>query len=224
MKTGPTSVLVLLACAACVRAEEPTTARRIVDPIIDVRALVRGEMERAHHALQREAASPMPMAHLHVGIFFFAAGVSLLSTSMLLWVLLRRKRRDVSMAPLRSLPATMQPPRTDPVDALLKQAALILREKRAAHSPRSFAPVDEEVSGNVGLARTFQRGKGELALAQKCEAAGKTYPWEKKLREGAALNVIAEGSPLAAKTLGIGTGEMHLVHSLRALQKQHQRR
>lgn len=221
MKTISTSVLVLLACTACARAEEPNNARRIVDPVIDVRALVRGEMEQAHHRLEsRDAAVPMPVVQFHLEIFVVAAGISLASTSMLLWALLRRKGKSVSMRPPRALPARMQPAHADPVDALLKQAALILCEKRAGHSPRSFASADEETNEDVGIARTFRRGKGEMALAQKFEGAGKMYPWEKKLREGAMPGPIADGSSVAAKKLGIGTGEMHLMHSLRAMQAQ----
>jgi hypothetical protein len=95
---------------------------------------------------------------------------------------------------------------------------LILLEKKAQrtlHAAQRSQPLDT----GLALARTFGRGRGELALAQKLETSGTQYPWQHNIRQDNAR--LAGGSTAAsAKVLGVGTGELRLLHTLQALQAQ----
>lgn len=191
-----------------------------VPPVVDVRALARQQIEMANNgqrALEsRQSALPNETNPL-IPILFFM--VTLLATIGALWLVVRKppEHRSPVKRPA-TLPVQPQTPRENPVDALLRQAQLILLEKKAQRTlPTPLKP--QPIDTNITIARTFGRGKGELALAHKLETSDKQYSWEQKIRNNDSL-LTGESTAASARSLGVGTGELKLLHTLRSMQAQ----
>ncbi len=191
-----------------------------VQPVVDVRAMARQQIEMAktiQRTLEsRRSASPEnPNALLPILLLM----VILLGVIGALWVVVRKPRpKGTPVEQHVTLTARPQTPPENPVDALLRQAQLILLEKKAQrtlHAPQRALSINT----NIAIARTFGRAQGELTLAQKLEASGTQYPWEEKL---CADDIVRSGEnpAAAAKNLGVGTGELKLLHTLRTMQAQ----
>ncbi len=189
-----------------------------VQPVVDVRALARQQIEMAKSAQQSlEARQNLSVDNGDPLLLILFLTVALLGTTGALWLTMRRPRRkSVPVTPPPSHTAQQQTPREDPVDALLRQAHVILLEKKAQrtlHAQQRSHPINT----SVAMARTLGLGKGELMLAQKLESST-SFPWEQKMRRGALSS--GEVTPASARELGLGTGELKLAHTLHAMQEQ----
>jgi len=188
------------------------------EPVVDVRALARQQIEMAKSAQQSlERRQNVSLKNNDPLLLILFLSVAFLGTTGALWLTMRKPRRKSAPA-ASSLPLTaqQQTPREDPVDALLRQAHVILLEKkaqRALHVQQKGRTLDT----SVAMARTLGLGKGELMLAHKLESST-GLPWEQKIRRGALSN--GEATPASARELGVGTGELKLAHTLYAMQEQ----
>lgn len=191
-------------------------------PMVDVRALALQQVEQARRSPSEDSAeSGAALRDLHGGILLMAFVLSLVNTTALV-MYLRRKGQPVESAassvPVQNASHAPTPRAESAVDALLRQAHLILLEKRVGRTTRP-AVVRATVEPHLNLARTFGRGTGELALAQKLATGKEHYPWESRVQEMESSGLSAEH---AAKKFGVGAGELRLAHALRVLREQHQ--
>ncbi len=213
-------LLVLALTGMDLAAQQLHASNDTTQPVVDVRALARQQIEMAKNAqravpiqpsMRPETANPLlPMAFLMA---------ILLGAIAVLWIVVRKPRPKSSSVVSPVTPAVQpKPPGENPVDALLRQAQLILLEKKAQrtlHAAQRSQPLDT----GLALARTFGRGKGELALAQKLQTSAAEYPWQQRIHKDDPL-LAGESTAASAKNLGVGTGELRLLHTLQAMQAQ----
>lgn len=212
----------MIAASIVARAEaQEADAESSVQRVVDVRSLVLQQIAEAGQQgtglATENRVAVVPVEFLALGI---SALVSLSSTIVLLLIVFRKRPippQRVAPPPVRVAPVTQH----NAVDALLRQAHLILLEKRSSYASKPSA-VQVAAEPHLGVARAFGRGRGELALAQKLATGQEQYPWEKRMRD-VESSLHENGSVATARKFGVGMGELQLAHALRAFQAQQER-
>ncbi|MBI5473228.1 MAG: hypothetical protein HY961_12865 [Ignavibacteriae bacterium] len=188
-------------------------------PLVDIKAMVAAQISQAKNpGTVGEAAS---VWQFNMRAFITAFILSLLSTGLMMHFRFGKQPEHVPVVekPVQSVFA----PQTG-VEAILAQARLILQEKVRLNqldiSPKMSSDTDD---ATLVLARTFQRGRGELQLAKNLERKSRDFSWKKTVGHLASAS-SARTMTSTAKKLGVGKGELDLALSLRRVQQQHVRK
>lgn len=131
-------------------------------------------------------------------------------------LLLFLNRRGSKRQPLGAPPAPRKEA-PNSIDAILQEARIILEEK-AAQDKSHYLSVQSEDSGTK-TARTFRRGRGEIAFALNIEQQRR----EVSRKTTGNKPEILKGKPLTtAKQLGVGRGEVDLARALQKFSQKQQ--
>lgn len=185
----------------------PTDTNAVVGLPVDISSMVMAQVNNASAEAPSVGQVRQGPSFMLIP-FLVAIGSALAGTTVLMFYL---KRRFSAAPPCALLPSVRREP-TDPVKAILHEARIILEEKGAAK--KNPLPAFEPDDGNVVTAKSFGRGRGEVALAMKIERQRGTITWETPRMHSEVL----KGTPrAAARRFGVGTGEIALARSLQKI-------
>lgn len=217
-----TSILLEFVVAAPVPAAKPE------NKVVDIGAMARTNEPAVEQPAQIHeiAETPRTSVVLIIGLVLVAAGLTL---GIVAWYLHRHRKQIAAPEPayprtyLTQVPqpgVQAEAPAPESIEEVtLLPAAITPEDEPMAEEVQDAMVVEDEEDPAISMARTMQRGKGEVELARRIATAGEAAHVGEEILRLCGPKATHARRVRAAKRLRIGQGEIDLALRLKEFQE-----